>query len=356
MDAGRKQGARLLTRAEEARFRRMVWPEAAAREWGDARWQAANRVRDAEGVARAVPDLSVRERRGLAASAKWRMPLCLTPYAMALIAADAPDGAVRRMLLPDAREGRVAAGEVRDSLGEEAHQVAPGLVRAYPHKALFLVSKDCAAACRYCTRARTAGEFGASCGDFSAALEWLRGCPDIHDVLLSGGDPLMLSDERLDALCGALRSIPHIDFLRIGTKVPVMLPMRVTPGLVRVLKKWRPLWLSVHFSHPLELTWRAEEACRRLADAGIPLMNQCVLLKGVNDGDGVLEALFERLLRVGVKPYYLHYGDWVAGTSHFRASKARGRALLKAMNGRTTGYAVPRFMEDPVGGGKKQPL
>ena len=166
----------------------------------------------------------------------------------------------------------------------------------------------------------------------------------------------MLPDERLDKLCGALRAIPHIDFLRIGTKVPAMLPMRVAPGLVRVLKKWRPLWLSVHFSHPMELTERAEEACRRLADAGIPLMNQCVLLKGVNDGDGVLEALFERLLRVGVKPYYLHWADRVAGTSHFRASKTRGRELLRAMNGRTTGYAVPRFMEDPVGGGKKRPI
>jgi len=356
MDDSLAKGAGAPPPGGEVRFRRLFRPGATARDWADWRWQAANRVRDPAAVARVVPDLSPRERRGLAARERWRMPLCLTPYALALLAADAPDGPLRRMLLPDAREGRTAPGEVRDSLGEEARQVAPGLVRAYPHKALFLVSADCACACRYCTRARTAASFGCGRRDFSEALAWLRGCPEIHDVLLSGGDPLMLEDERIDALCGALRAIPHIDFLRIGTKVPAMLPQRIGPGLLRVLRKWRPLWLSVHFSHPLELTPRAEEACRRLSGAGIPLMNQCVLLKGINDGDGVLETLCERLLRVGVKPYYLHWADRVAGTSHFRGSKARGRELLRRMNGRATGYAVPRFMEDPVGGGNKRPV
>ncbi|MBR6020986.1 MAG: KamA family radical SAM protein [Kiritimatiellae bacterium] len=344
-----------MTKREERAFARRVWG-VGEREWGDWRWQLANRVWTAEGVRRAVGDLSEREQKGLRAREKWRMPLCLTPYGLSLVAREPPDGAVRRMLLPDAREGRKRKDEWADSLGEEAHAVAPGLVRAYPHKALLLATADCACACRYCTRARTSGAFGRAPGGWEAAVEWLRGCPDIHDVLVSGGDPLTMDDGRLDALLGALKGVPHVDFVRIGTKTPASLPQRATRGLVRVLRKWRPVWLSTHFSHPAELTERAEEACRRLADAGIPLMNQCPLLRGVNDGNGVLEALCERLLRVGVKPYYLHSADRVSGTGHFRVAKARGLEIVSAMHGRTTGYAVPLFMEDAPGGGRKRPV
>lgn len=344
-----------MTKREERDWARRRWG-VGAREWGDWRWQLAHRVRTPEGVRRVAANLSEREERGLRAPGAWRMPLCLTPYGLALAARDVPDGPVRRMLLPDAREGRCARGEWRDSLGEEAHAMAPGLVRAYPHKALLLACTDCACACRYCTRARTAGAFGCAPPDWRPAVEWLRGCTDIRDVLVSGGDPLTLGDDALDALLAALRGIPHVDFVRIGTKTPATLPQRITPGLLKVLRRWRPVWLSTHFSHPAELTERAEAACRRLADAGVPLMNQCPLLKGVNDGDGVLETLCERLLRVGVKPYYLHSADRVAGTGHFRVAKARGRALVAAMHGRVTGYAVPLYMEDIPGGGRKRPV
>jgi lysine 2,3-aminomutase len=342
---------------EEAEWRRRLFPETGEGEWENWEWQAAHRVRRAEEVANRIADLSERERGGLMLSERWRMPLCLTPYALVLVAADRPDGPIRRMLLPDEREGRRRAEEREDPLGEGDHEVASGLVRAYPHKALFLASGDCAAACRYCTRSRTAGRFGtAEAGDGEEALRWLDGCGEIRDVLVSGGDPLMLGDERLAALLGRLRGMQHVRLIRVGTKTPATLPQRITGRLVEVLKGAAPLWASVHVSHPAELTERACGALRRLAGSGIPVMNQCVLLKGVNDREEVLGELFERLVWLGVKPYYLHHGDLAAGTGHFRCTKATGRRILRNLQGTLPGYAMPLFMEDPPGGGKKRAL
>ena len=336
----------------ERAFRRRAFPAATAADWADWRWQLRHRARTAAAVARAL-DLSPGERRALARPAAWRMPLAITPYLLGLLAAEPPDGPLRRTLLPDLREARTAPGELRDPLGEEAHQVAPGLIRSYPHKALLLATADCASFCRYCTRARTAGRAGA---DWTAALAWLRRTPDVRDVLVSGGDPLTLGDAQLERLLRELRAIPHVELIRIGTKIPAALPQRTTPALAKLLKKYRPLWLSLHFSHPAELTPRAAAACGRLLDAGIPLMNQTVLLRGVNDDLETLLALNEGLLRLGVKPYYLHQGDLAAGTAHLRSTVAQGRAILRAMCGRSTGYAVPHFMFDRPGGGGKVPL
>ena len=341
----------------EAGWRRRLFPGVTAAEWEDWRWQAANRVRSAGEITRLIGDLSERERAGLAAEGAWRMPLCLTPYTVVLAAAGEPDGAVRRMLLPDAREGKSGAGDLRDPLGEGDHEVAPGLVRAYPHKALLLASGDCAAACRYCTRARTAEHFGeAPAGDGEAALQWLEGCGEIRDVLVSGGDPLMLGDGRLGALLRRLRGMEHVRLIRIGTKTPATLPQRITGKLVRLLQGVRPLWVSTHVSHPSELTERTCRALWRLAESGIPTMNQCVLLRGVNDREEVLGNLFERLVWLGVKPYYLHHGDRAAGTGHFRCAKATGKRILRNLQGTLPGYAMPLFMEDPPGGGKKRSL
>ena len=278
------------------------------------------------------------------------MPLGATPYFLSLLAAEAPDGPLRRTMIPDAREARLAPGERRDPLGEAAHQVAPGLIRSYPHKALLLVTADCACFCRYCTRARTAGQ---AAPNWAPALAWLRRTPAIRDVLISGGDPLTLGDAPLERLLKALRAIPHVELIRIGTKIPAALPQRITPALVRMLKKYRPLWLSVHFTHPAELTPRAAAACRRLLEAGLPLMNQTVWLRGINDELATLRQLNEGLLRIGVKPYYLHCGDLAAGTAHLRATLAKGRATLRALQGLTTGYALPHFMLDQPGGGGK---
>lgn len=341
----------------EREFRRRVFPAATAADWADWRWQLRRRVRTAAGVARALPELSARERVGLAKVKAWRMPLGITPYALYLLSREPPDGPLRRTLLPDVREGRVARGELRDPLGEKAHEVAPGLIRSYPHKALLLAAGDCACFCRFCTRARTAGKIlNYGTDPYAAALAWLRKTPDIHDVLVSGGDPLTLADARLARLLRELRRISHVELIRIGTKIPATLPQRVTPALVRMLRKYRPLWLSLHFTHPAELTPRAAAACRRLLDAGIPLVNQTVLLRGINDDFETLRRLNEGLLKLGVKPYYLHQGDLAAGTAHLRSTVARGRAILRQMCGVVTGYAVPLFMFDRPGGGGKVPL
>ncbi|MGD9782123.1 MAG: KamA family radical SAM protein [Kiritimatiellia bacterium] len=339
--------------ARERAFRRRVFPGATAADWNDWRWQLRNRARAAAAVARALPDLSPRERRGLAAPAAWRMPLAVTPYYLELLAAETPDGPLRRILLPDVREGRTAKGERNDPLGEAAHEVAPGLVRSYPHKALLLATGDCACFCRYCTRARTAGK---SACDFPKALAWLRQTTDVRDVLVSGGDPLTLGGARLERLLKGLRAIPHVELIRIGTRIPAALPQRVTPALAKMLKKYRPLWMSLHFAHPDELTPRAAAACGRLLDAGIPLMNQTVLLRGINDDLETMRRLNEGLLKMGVKPYYLHQGDLAAGTAHLRSTFARGREILRGLCGRTTGYAVPYFMWDRPGGGGKIPV
>lgn len=339
--------------ARERAFRRRVFPGVPAADWNDWRWQLRNRARAADAVARAVPDLSPRERRGLALPAAWRLPLAVTPYGLELLAADAPDGPLRRILIPDAREGRTAKGERRDPLGEAAHTVAPGLVRSYPHKALLLATGDCACFCRYCTRARTAGK---SACDFPKALAWLRQTPAVRDVLVSGGDPLTLGDARLEGLLKGLRTISHVELIRIGTRIPAVLPQRITPALAKMLKKYRPLWMSLHFAHPDELTPRAAAACGRLLDAGIPLMNQTVLLRGINDDLETMRRLNEGLLKMGVKPYYLHHGDLAAGTAHLRSTLARGREILRGLCGQTTGYAVPYFMWDRPGGGGKIPV
>ena len=338
---------------QERDFRWRVFPAATATDWADWHWQLRHRTRSAAAVARALPVLSAREQRGLAAVKSWRMPLAITPYALFLLAQEPPDGPLRRTLLPDVREGRIAKGELHDPLGEKAHEVAPGLIRSYPHKALLLAAGDCACFCRYCTRARTAGT---APPNPARALAWLRRTPAIHDVLVSGGDPLTLNDARLERLLRELRGIPHVELIRIGTKVPATLPQRITPALVRLLRTYRPLWLSLHFTHPEELTPRTAAACRRLLDAGIPLVNQTVFLRGINDDFETLRQLNEGLLKVGVKPYYLHQGDLAAGTAHLRSSVAMGREILRKMCGTTPGYAVPLFMFDQPGGGGKVPL
>ena len=341
----------------EREFRRRAFPGASAADWADWRWQLRNRVRTAEGLACAL-ELSLRERMALTKPGAWRMPMGITPYFLSLLAGESPDHPLRRTVIPDLREARVGRGELHDPLGEVAHQVAPRLVCSYPHKALLLATADCACFCRYCTRARTTGKIIDYRTDpyLGQALAWLRKTPEIRDVLVSGGDPLTLGDPQLERLLQSLRAIPHIELIRIGTKVPAVLPQRVTPALARMLKKSRPLWMSLHFTHPAELTPRAAAACGRLLDAGIPLMNQTVLLRGINDDLGTMLRLNEGLLKIGVKPYYLHQGDLAAGTAHLRSSVAKGREILRGMCGQTTGYAIPLFMFDRPGGGGKVPL
>jgi lysine 2,3-aminomutase len=286
------------------------------------------------------------------------LPVAVTPYYMSLLDPYDPVQPLRRTVVPVQSEFLRTRGESDDPLGEDKDSPVPGLVHRYPDRVLFLVHDTCAAFCRYCTRSRVVGhgELHPDRNRLEAALAYIRRTPAIRDVLLSGGDPLNLSDDRLDWLLGELRRIPHVQFVRIGTKVPAVLPQRVTPQLVRMLHRHHPLWMSIHFTHPDECTPESIRACRRLADAGIPLGSQTVLLRGVNDDVEIMKQLMHRLLMMRVRPYYLYQCDPISGSSHFRTTVAKGLEIIQGLRGWTTGYAVPTYVIDAPGGGGKIPL
>ncbi len=335
-------------------FRKKHYPEISRFDWNDWQWQVRNRIRTVEQVSRFVK-LSDDERTALNAKNSG-LPLGITPYYATLLDRDNPLQAVRRTVIPVADELVFSAGEARDPLGEDHNSPVPGIVHRYPDRVLFLVSAFCSVYCRYCTRSRVVGNFSEyhfSRKQWDCALEYIERTPQVRDVLLSGGDPLDLSDDRLDYLLGRLRAIKHVEFVRIGTKVPVVLPQRVTMHLVKVLKRHNPLWMSIHFTHPDELTPETAEACARLADAGIPLGSQTVLLKGVNDSVETMKALFHGLLRNRVKPYYLYQCDPIQGSEHFRTAVSKGLEIIEGLRGHTTGYAVPHYVIDAPGGGGK---
>lgn len=337
-------------------FRREFFPAATARDWNDWRWQIRNRIRDREGLER-IFTLSEDERAALDRIG-GRMPVGITPYYASLMARDDAADPLRRTKVPVTDELIRSPGEYDDPLGEDAHNPVPGLVHTYPDKVLFLATDFCATYCRYCMRSRLVGK-GTYLPDhalWERALEYIRAHSEVRDVLVSGGDPLIMADDRIEWLLQRLRAIPHVEFLRIGTKVPAVLPQRITPQLARMLKKYHPLFMSLHFIHPHELTPECARACGRLADAGIPLGGQMVLLKGVNDGAATMKRLCTGLLKLRVKPYYLHQCDAIAGTQHFRTRMADGLGIIRALHGHTTGYAVPHYMVDAPGGGGKVPL
>jgi len=252
----------------------------------------------------------------------------------------------------------VSEEEMLDSLGEDAHSPVPGLVHRYPDRVLFLVTDRCAAYCRYCTRSRlvsNAQDYNFH-PEHERALRYIEAHPEVRDVLLSGGDPLLLSDRKLDHLLGRLRAIKHVEFIRIGSRIPVFLPQRITPELCEVFKKHGPIWMSIHVNHPKECTQELKDACERLAYAGVPLGNQSVLLRGVNDDAAVMKALMHRLLRMRVRPYYLYQMDLITGGSHFKVDVRKGIEIIRALRGHTTGYAVPQYVIDAPGGGGKVPI
>jgi lysine 2,3-aminomutase len=338
------------------RFRSRFYEDVPDTEWQSWRWQLRNRIRDLEGAERLFT-LSASEKEAIQRRS-GALPIGITPYYASLLDPDNPFDPLRRTKIPTLEEFQVTGDECRDPLGEEAHSPVPGLVHTYPDKVLFLVTDFCATYCRYCTRARMvgAGEFLPEKGMWERALTYIREHTEIRDVLLSGGDPLILSDERLEWILTRLADIPHVEFLRIGTKVPAVLPYRITPNLLSILRKVHPIFFSIHFTHPDELTLEVQEACNRLADAGIPTGGQTVLLKGVNDHPAVMKALNLGLLKVRCKPYYLHQCDPIQGSAHFRTTVAAGQELIRSLHGHTTGYAVPTYMVDTAGGGGKVPV
>ncbi len=339
-------------------FMRRFFPEIGREEWNDWRWQARSRLRTLSALER-IFVLSPDERRAVERH-EGSLPLGITPYYASLMDRDDPADGLRRTHVPTGDEYLRSPGEADDPLGEDAHSPVPGLVHRYPDRVLFLTTGFCSTYCRYCTRSRMVGEVGGeyhfSTAQWERALGYIEAHPEIRDVLVSGGDPLTLGDDKLDWLLGRLRAIRHVEFVRIGTKVPVVLPQRITRALVRMLKRHHPLWMSLHLTHPAELTPETTEAFARLADAGIPLGSQTVLLKGVNDSVEILKPLFHGLLRRRVRPYYLFQCDPITGSAHFRTPVEKGLEILKALRGHTTGYAVPAFVIDAPGGGGKVQL
>ena len=338
-------------------YRRRFFPEATAAEWNSWHWQLRNRIHTLQRLER-ILRLSDDERRALEHH-RAVLPFAITPYYAGLLDPENPSQALRRSVIPTTAEIVGSPEESEDPLGEEGQSPVPGLVHRYPDRVLFLATDVCSTYCRYCTRSRLVGQGGhyqPTIRRWEQAVAYIESMPAVRDVLLSGGDPLTLGDAALEWLLSRLRKIPHVELLRIGTKAPVVLPQRITSRLTRMLKRYHPLWMSIHFTHPDELTPEVEEACARLADAGIPLGSQTVLLAGVNDDVETMKRLMHGLVRLRVRPYYLYQCDPIVGSAHFRTPVEKGLEILRGLRGHTTGYAVPSYVIDAPGGGGKIPL
>ena len=336
---------------------RGYWKDVPDEQWNDWKWQLKNRIVSLEQLERLMPTLTPEEHAGTVLS-NTKLAMAITPYFFNLIDPADENCPIRRQVIPRIEETHTASWELSDPCGEDSHSPVPGLVHRYPDRVLFLVTDRCAAYCRYCTRSRlvsnaTGYDFHP---EFDRQIEYIRNHPEIRDVLLSGGDPLLFSDDKLENLLKQLRAIPHVEFLRIGTRIPIFLPQRITPELCAMLKKYHPLFISIHTNHPRELTTEVRDALARLAEAGIPLGNQSVLLKHVNDDLTVMRALVQKLLMCRVKPYYLYQCDLITGSSHLRASVRTGLELMDGLRGHTTGYAIPQYVIDAPGGGGKVPV
>jgi lysine 2,3-aminomutase len=350
----RAAGARFVIGPATNEFRKRHFPGVKAAEWNDWRWQNRNRIRSLAQVERML-DVTPEEKAAIERH-HGPLPVGVTPYYMSLIDPRNPAQGLRRTTIPTLAEFERGPGEEDDPLGEDGHSPTPGLVHRYPDRVLLLVTNFCSVYCRYCTRARLVGASGERAlrkADIDKAIEYIANTPAIRDCLISGGDPLSLDEDRLEYVLSRLRAIKHLEFIRIGSKQPVVQPMRVTPTLTKMLRRYHPLWMSLHFTHPDEITPEVAEACGRLADAGIPLGSQTVLLKGVNDDVATLKKLFHELLKIRVRPYYLYQCDPISGSAHFRTPVETGLELISQLRGHTTGYAVPNFVVDAPGGGGK---
>ena len=327
------------------------WPDVripadvAQEDWRDWTWQMRHRVRTAEDLARFVTPIDDEERAIEALSDRFRF--VITPYYAALMDPEDPDCPIRRQVVPRSAELADPAG-LADPLDEVAHSPVKNVIRVYPDRIAFCVNNECALYCRFCLRKRMVGdeEWAMQKRELGVALEWIRATPEIRDVLLTGGDPLVFSDSRLEWLLGELRAIPHVEIIRLGTRLPVTLPYRVTDALCEMLARYHPIWVNTHFNHPAELTSAAAAACDRLLRAGIPLGNQTVLLRGINDDAKVMKRLCEGLVRMRVRPYYCYQAQLLEGTDHFRTSIEDGLALFAELRGRTSGFAIPTYVLD----------
>jgi lysine 2,3-aminomutase len=336
--------------------RKELFPNVSDAEWNDWKWQVKNRIETYEELSKYFT-FEPEEAEGIKkALAKFRM--AITPYYLSLIDPNDPFDPIRRQAIPQGAECNIAPADLNDPLHEDEDSPAPGLTHRYPDRVLFLITDMCSMYCRHCTRRRFAGQKDDESPSerIEKCLAYIEKTPQVRDVLLSGGDALMVSDKKLEYIIQRLRAIPHVEIVRIGSRTPVVCPQRITPELCDMLKKYHPIWLNTHFNHPNEFTPEAEQALARLANAGIPLGNQTVLLRGVNDCVHVMKKLMHELVRNRVRPYYIYQCDLSMGLEHFRTPVSKGIEIIENLRGHTSGYAVPTFVVDAPGGGGKTPV
>ena len=333
-----------------------LWKDVKPEEWNDWRWQVENRIDTVEKLKKIINVTEKEEEDIGKVLEKFRMGI--TPYYAAHMDKDDPRDPIRMQAVPTFVETHVSDADMLDPLHEDTDSPAPGLTHRYPDRVLFLITDQCSMYCRHCTRRRFAGQCDDEVGmeNIDKCIEYIRKTPEVRDVLLSGGDCLLVSDKKLEYIISKLREIPHVEIVRLGSRTPVVLPQRITDDLVNMLKKYHPIWLNTHFNHPKEFTPESIEALRKLADAGIPLGNQSVLLRGVNDCPHIMRDLVHKLVMNRVRPYYIYQCDLSLGIEHFRTPVAKGLEIMESLRGHTSGYCVPTFVVDAPGGGGKIPV
>lgn len=333
-----------------------LWKDVTDEQWNDWQWQVSNRLTTVEEIAQVVR-LTDKEKDDIK-KVMDGFRVGITPYYASLMDPEDPRCPVRMQAVPVMTETLRTEADMADPLHEDEDSPAPGLTHRYPDRVLFLITDQCSMYCRHCTRRRLAGEKdGArSRADIDACIAYIKKTPEVRDVLLSGGDCLCVSDDTLEYIFQELRKIPHVEIIRLGSRTPVVMPMRITDELCAMMKKYHPVWLNTHFNHPKEMTPEAAEACRKLADAGIPLGNQSVLLRGVNDCPHIMRDLVHKLVMNRVRPYYIYQCDLSLGIGHFRTTVSKGIEIIEGLRGHTSGYAVPTFVVDAPGGGGKTPV
>jgi len=336
--------------------RKLLFPNVTDEEWNDWKWQVRNRIETLDELKKYV-SLTAEEEDGVKQTLKT-LRMAITPYYLSLINPNDPHDPIRRQCIPTGLETHQSGADLLDPLHEDEDSPTPGLTHRYPDRVLFLITDMCSMYCRHCTRRRFAGQTDNECSTdrIEKALEYIEKTECVRDVLLSGGDALMVSDKRLEYIISRLRQIPHVEIVRLGTRTPVVCPQRVTPELCAMLKKYHPIWINTHFNHPNEVTAESKRACEMLADAGIPLGNQSVLLRGVNDCVHVMKHLVHELVKIRVRPYYIYQCDLSMGLEHFRTPVSKGIEIIEGLRGHTSGYCVPTFVVDAPGGGGKTPV
>lgn len=335
---------------------RRGWHDVTREQWNDGKWQLKNRINTLADLEENL-ELTQEERAGVLLAGS-KLAMSITPHFFAQIDPLDPNCPIRRQIIPRIEEGWTAPEELADPCGEDSHMPVPGLVHRYPDRVLFLVTDRCASYCRYCTRSRVVSGVGDQQLEtqWEAAFKYLERTPQVRDVLLSGGDPLLFSDAKLEKILSRLAAIPHIQYIRIGSRIPIFQPQRITDSLCEMLKRYHPIFISIHTNHPRELTTEVRDGLAKLANAGVPLGNQSVLLRGVNDDPAVQKELVQKLVMCRVKPYYLYQCDLITGSSHLRTSVREGLEIIENLRGHTSGYAIPQFVIDGPGGGGKIPL